>query len=225
MLRAYPRQNNANFLTNHDMNRAASLAVGRDPLGQGKAAAGLLLTTPGIPFIYYGEEIGMTGVKPDERLRTPMQWTGEPKAGFTTGTPWQMINADYTERNVADQAGDPASLLEHYRRLIALRNTHPALSGGATSLVKSDSRKLVSYLRVSGEQAVLVIVNVDDQPAADYTLTLDKGPLAGAYTATSLLDAAPVTAPVVNAAGGFDAYAPLAELPPYAVLVLELAPQ
>jgi glycosidase len=225
MLKSYPRQNNANFLTNHDMNRAASLAVGRDPLGQGKAAAALLLTTPGIPFIYYGEEIGMTGVKPDERLRTPMQWMGEPKAGFTTGTPWEMINADYTTINVAAQAGDPTSLLEHYRRLIALRNTHPALSAGATRLVDSESRKIVSFLRVSGGEAILVIINIDDQPASDYALTLDKGPLSGAYTATSLLDAVAAAAPGVNAAGGFDAYTPLAEIPPYGVLVLELAPQ
>lgn len=224
-LRLFPAQNNANFITNHDMNRAASYAIGRDPLSMGKAAAGLLLTAPGIPFIYYGEEIGMTGVKPDERLRTPMQWTGEPKAGFTTDIPWAALNNDYQTRNVADQSDDPDSLLEHYRRLIALRNQHPALSSGATALVKSDSRRLVSYLRTQGDEVMLVIINVDDQPAADYTLTLEDGPLTGAYTVTSLLGDVSADAPTVNAAGGFDAYTPVAEIPPYAVLILQLTPR
>jgi glycosidase len=222
MLKQFPGQNNANFLTNHDINRAASYAIGDDPLGQGKAAAGILLTAPGIPFIYYGEEIGMTGVKPDENLRTPMQWTGEPKAGFTAGVPWRLINNDYKIRNVAAQTGDPDSLLEHYRRLIALRNEHPALSRGATYLVKSDAKRLVSYLRVSDDETVLVIINVDDRPAADYRLTLAKGPLTGQYTIASLLGDVSAIAPTVNATGGFDAYAPLPEIPPYAVLIFEL---
>ncbi len=222
-LQLFPDQTNANFLTNHDMNRAASYA-GPDPLGQGKAAAAVLLTAPGIPFLYYGEEIGMTGVKPDERLRTPMQWTGEPKAGFTTGTPWQMINSDYKERNVAGQTGDPDSLLEHYRALIALRNAHPALRGGATSMVDADSRRLVTYLRASPDETVLVVINVDDNAVSDYTLTLDKGPLTTVSTVTPLFGEGEAVAPVVNAAGGFDAYTPVAEIPPYGVLILQLTP-
>lgn len=224
-LRLFPEQNNANFITNHDMNRAASYAIGRDSLALGKIASGILLTVPGIPFIYYGEEIGMTGVKPDERLRTPMQWTGEPKAGFTTDIPWAALNNDYKTINVADQSGDPDSLLEHYRRLIALRNQHPALNSGATVLVKSEAKRLLSYLRTQGDETVLVIINVDDQPAADYTLTLSKGPLAGVYTVTSLLGDVSASAPTVNAAGGFDAYTPLAAIPPYAVLIFQLTPR
>jgi glycosidase len=224
-LKLFPEQNNANFITNHDMNRAASYAIGRDSLDLGKVASAILLTAPGIPFIYYGEEIGMTGVKPDERLRTPMQWTGEAKAGFTTAIPWQALNNDYKTINVADQSGNPDSLLEHYRQLIALRNQHPALNSGATVLVKSEARRLLSYLRTQGDETVLVIINVDDQPAADYTLTLAKGPLSGAYSVTSLLGEVSASAPSVNAAGGFDAYTPLAEIPPYAVLILQLTPR
>ena len=56
--------------------------------------------------MYYGEEIGMLGVKPDEKIRTPMQWSGERSAGFTTGSPWQPVNRDYEEVNVADQVDD-----------------------------------------------------------------------------------------------------------------------
>jgi glycosidase len=225
MLKQFPGQNNANFITNHDLNRAASYAIGKDPLAQGKAAAGVLLTMPGIPFLYYGEEIGMTGVKPDEKIRTPMQWTAEPKGGFTTGMPWQALNPDVKTINVAAQTGDSASLLEHYRRLIALRNEHAALSRGATTLVKADARRLLSYLRVSEDETLLILINVDDQPASDYALSLARGPLAGTYAAESLLGDFTVTAPAVNAAGGFDAYTPLAEVPPYAVVVIKLTPR
>jgi glycosidase len=154
-----------------------------------------------------------------------MQWTGEAKAGFTTAIPWQALNNDYKTINVADQSGNPDSLLEHYRQLIALRNQHPALNSGATVLVKSEARRLLSYLRTQGDETVLVIINVDDQPAADYTLTLAKGPLSGAYSVTSLLGEVSASAPSVNAAGGFDAYTPLAEIPPYAVLILQLTPR
>ncbi len=223
-LQLFPQQNNANFITNHDMNRAASNAIGVDALSQGKAAAAVLLTAPGIPFLYYGEEIGMTGVKPDENLRTPMQWTGAPKGGFTTGTPWQPLNANSVERNVAAQAGDPDSLLEFYRRLITLRNTHPALSAGATTLVKASSKKLTSFVRVTPEETLLVLINLDDQPVSNYTLKLAKGPLAGPYTATALIGAGAFSAPDVNAAGGFDAYTPLAEIPPFGVYILQLNP-
>lgn len=222
-LQLFPEQNNANFLTNHDINRIASY-VGPDPLGQSRAAATVLLTAPGIPFLYYGEEIGMTGVKPDERLRTPMQWTGEAGAGFTTGTPWQKINADYVERNVAAQLGDPDSLLEHYRGLIALRNKHPALHSGATVMVKANSRRLVSYLRRHGEEIMLIVVNVDNDPVSDYALSLERGPLAGKYTAQALwgfaAEAATLTA---NADGGFAAYTPTPEIPAYGSLILLLS--
>lgn len=225
MLRLFPEQNNANFLTNHDINRAASYATGKNALAQGKAAAMLYLTMPGIPFIYYGEEIGMAGVKPDEKIRTPMQWTGDPKAGFTTGTPWQAINADYKIINVAAQTGDPSSLLEHYRQLITLRNEHAALRAGATYVLKADSRRLVSYLRTNDEEVLLVLVNIDDQAVTNYALTLEKGPLAGEYTVTTLMGDITATAPIVNAAGGFEAYSPLAEIPPYAALVFQLLPK
>lgn len=79
---------------------------------------------------YYGEEIGMTGAKPDEKIRTPMQWTPADNAGFSRHEPWQPINKDYQEVNVQAQSSDPDSLLHTYRRLIVLRNAHPALRRG-----------------------------------------------------------------------------------------------
>jgi glycosidase len=183
------------------------------------------VTAPGIPFIYYGEEIGMTGTKPDELIRTPMQWTDEEGAGFTEGIPWEAINADYRTVNVAEQAGDSDSLLEHYRRLIHLRNEHPALQAGQTYVAESDSNKLVSYLRTSTDETVLVILNIDDQPVSDYTINLGVGPLSGSYEAVSLLDDSSFSPLQTNEAGGFDDYVPLEEIPPYSVIVLQLHTQ
>ena len=64
------------------------MSVFHGSMEKGKLAAVLLLTSPGTPYIYYGEEIGMQGEKPDEDIRLPMQWSADANAGFTTGTPW-----------------------------------------------------------------------------------------------------------------------------------------
>ena len=222
-IRDFPEQDNANFITNHDINRAMSQFGG--DLGKAKVAAGILLAAPGIPFIYYGEEIGMAGTKPDELIRTPMQWTDAEGAGFTEGVPWQAINSDYREVNVEAQAGDRASLLEHYRTLIQLRNAHQALQTGETFVTDSSSNKLVSYLRVSEEETLLVLINIDDVPVTDYELSLSTAGLSGNYSATSLLDDSSIESLQANASGGFDAYTPLSEIPPYAVLVIQLTPE
>src|SRR6266536_4472013 len=98
-------------------------ALGGD-VARAKLAATLLLTLPGLPFIYYGEEIGMTGDKPDPRLRTPMQWRPRPGVGFTTATPWEAPQPDSMPTNVALEGADPASLLNLYRRLIHVRRAN-----------------------------------------------------------------------------------------------------
>jgi alpha-amylase len=222
-IRDFPQQDNANFLTNHDMPRVMN-QLGQDT-DKAKVAAGILLTAPGIPFIYYGEEIGMSGTKPDELIRTPMQWTGENDAGFTDGTPWEPINSDLATINVAKQTGDNTSLLEHYRTLIQLRNGHPALRIGKTYVAESNSSKLVAYLRVSKDEILLVVINVDDTPITDYEIDISTGPLSGNYNATSLLDSSTINPVQANDSGGIEAYIPLAEIPPYGVLVIQLTPQ
>ncbi|GAB4447118.1 MAG: alpha-amylase family glycosyl hydrolase [Anaerolineales bacterium] len=222
-LRDFPEQDNANFITNHDMPRVMN-QMGADKEQRARLAAGILLTAPGIPFIYYGEEIGMSGTKPDELIRTPMQWDASPNAGFTSGRPWQRVNSDFPLVNVAAQQGADGSLLEHYRALIQLRNAHPALRIGKTYVAESNSNKILSYLRVSGGETLLVLIHIGSAPLSDYQLDLSSGPLAGQYTAASLLDAstpAPLTA---NDKGGFDGYVPLPELPPYSVFVIQLTP-
>jgi glycosidase len=91
------------FLSNHDGMRSMT-AFGGD-VAKAKLAATLLLTLPGLPFVYYGEEIGMTGDKPDPRLRTPMQWSSEPGLGFTSGVPWEGAQPDSLTTTVATCCG------------------------------------------------------------------------------------------------------------------------
>ena len=109
--------------------RVVMTLLGGD-MARAKIAATLLLTLPGLPFVYYGEEIGMSGDKPDPRLRTPMQWTAGRAAGFTTGTPWEALQPDTQAINVAAEDADPSSLLNLYRRLINLRRSNDALATG-----------------------------------------------------------------------------------------------
>lgn len=223
-VKLFPDQDTSNFLTNHDMNRTMSQFAG--DVGKAKAAAGILFTAPGIPFVYYGEEIGMSGAKPDEMIRTPMQWTGDHGAGFTDGTPWEPINTDASSVNVAQEMGNASSMLEYYRNLIQLHNEHPALQVGYTYVAESNSNKLISYLRTSSNEAVLVVINIGREAVTDYKLDLPLGPLSGQYTLTSLFGKALAINPLkANDKGGFDGYTPIPELPPYSVYILQLKPQ
>jgi glycosidase len=125
------------FLSNHDQNRVMSQLGGH--VGKAKAAAALLLTMPGKPYVYYGEEIGMEGVKPDENLRRPM--------------PWETVEA---------QAADPDSLLSRYRTLVHWRKMEPALARGAIASYTVDNPRVASYLRLLEDETLLVLVNLSD---------------------------------------------------------------
>ncbi len=221
---SYPPNQFGIFLTNHDQNRVMSVL--RDP-AKAKLAAALLLTSPGVPFLYYGEEIGMTGTKPDEDIRLPMQWTSDdPNVGFTTGVPWRAPAADYPDVSVALQEDDPDSLLNTYRTLIRLRNEHEALREGEWTAVTPNSNRLYAFLRHTENETILVLFNLNPNPvlAADYSLELAEGPLSGAVTAVSLFGLEGATAPEVNAAGGFAGYTPLAEIPGQSVAIIQLVP-
>ncbi len=169
-----PEAQYAPFLTNHDQDRTMSMLYG--DVNKAKVAAALLLTAPGVPFIYYGEEIGMVGKKPDENIRRPMQWSGEANAGFSGGRPWRPPDAGYTEVNVAAQTEDPASLLWHYRALIAVHNAHPALRHGGLVLLSSGNPALFASLRASDDEAILALINLGDQPLRDYKLDVKDVP-------------------------------------------------
>ena len=219
----------ASFLTNHDMNRVMSQLAAH--VEKAKLGAVLLLTAPGVPFIYYGEELGMLGKKPDEDIRTPMQWSAEANGGFTTGTPWRSVNPDSDQRNVAAQSADPDSILSLYRALIGLRNGHAALRVGDLELVETGHPAVFAALRMTHDEEVLVVVNLDTNEVSDYGLSLIAGALpGGVYRAVSMLDGAPGDAPqelkplTVSAQGGFTAYQPLPALTPLQPLVLQLQP-
>jgi glycosidase len=126
-----------------------------------RVAASAMLMLPGMPFVYYGEEIGMVGPKPDETIRTPMQWSSAPNGGFTAGTPWEPLQPDWRTKNVAAQDSSSQSLLNHYRKLIHLRNANPALSSGTLTLLQTDDTTgtIAAWLRSSGDEAFLIVVN------------------------------------------------------------------
>lgn len=151
VLSTYTYPEFASFLTNHDQNRVFSV-LGEN-WAKAKLAAGLLLTFPGTPFIYYGEEIGMTGTGAHENIRTPMQWNANLNAGFSTGTPWWSVNADYLNKNVDAQKQDSSSLLNWYRHLIHLRNQDSTLNAGTFDWLAATDNKTVGYIRsFSGTQ-------------------------------------------------------------------------
>lgn len=93
-----------------------------------------------------------------------MQWDGEPGAGFTTSDPWLPLADDYVERNVKAQRGDPASILSLTRRLLELRHASPALNVGRYETVEPGAHQVYAYLRISGPERLLVVLNFGEQP-------------------------------------------------------------
>ena len=161
---AMPEGRWAPFLTNHDQPRVMTVLNG-DP-ARARVAASAMLLLPGTPFVYYGEEIGMVGDKPDEQIRTPMQWSAANGGGFTTRSPWEALQRDWASKNVAAQDDDSASLLNHYRRLIHLRSAHVALARGELIVGATSTPSTAAYLRRTGEESALVIVNFGDAPVS-----------------------------------------------------------
>jgi glycosidase len=146
------------FLTNHDQPRVMTVL---GDAAKARVAASAMLMLPGTPFVYYGEEIGMVGAKPDETIRTPMQWSSAPNGGFTAGTPWEPLQGDWKTKNVAAQDSSRQSLLNHYRKLIQLRNTYPALNSGPLALLQTNDTDgtIAAWLRSSRDEAFLIVVN------------------------------------------------------------------
>jgi len=158
----------APFLDNHDRDRFMSLAGG--DAAKGKLAAAMLLTMPGRPFVYYGEELGMQGAGADERKREPMRWT---KSGAGEGqTSWEpsVANTDPAV-SVEAQDGEAGSMLSRYRELIALRKRSAALRDGAIVPVATEPPAgMVAYVRATAEDHVYVVHNLTAEPK---TIALD----------------------------------------------------
>ena len=162
--------------------------VGEDE-GRARVAVGIYMTLPGVPFVYYGEEIGMIGSGDHLNIRTPMQWTDGANAGFTTGSPWNYISGNYTQYNVAVEEADPGSLLEWYKRLVHVRNQTPALRRGTHEPLDSSTSAVLAFVRSHEEQTVLCVANTSSSPRNGITLTGSAGSLVpGDYMLINLLD-------------------------------------
>ncbi|HLZ71212.1 MAG TPA: alpha-amylase family glycosyl hydrolase [Dehalococcoidia bacterium] len=165
----------AYVLGNHDQSRLVS-RYGREAA---PPAAMLLLTLPGTPFVYYGEEIGMADVPIDEAQardparhraigrdpeRTPMQWDASAGAGFSSGPPWLPLGDPSV--NVAAQTNGAGSLLSLYRRLIWLRKRSAALRGGSYASLAETPAEVFAFVREAARQRALVAINFAGKPAA-----------------------------------------------------------
>ena len=147
----------APFLSNHDQTRVMSQLD--DNMAHMRLAAALLLTLPGHPFIYYGEEIGMQGTKPDEDIREPMRWYRNGKGPGTAS--WKgWSTTDDAAISVQAQDADPASLLNLYRKLIDWRRQVSALRGGVLRNVPAADPHVLAYTLQDAQSRVLVVHNL-----------------------------------------------------------------
>ncbi|MEL0226484.1 MAG: alpha-amylase family glycosyl hydrolase, partial [Flavobacteriaceae bacterium] len=191
------------FLTNHDQDRSFS-QFGQNT-SKAKLAASILLSLPGVPYLYYGEEVGMIGRKPDENIRKPMQWSTENQAGFTTGHSWQAPNINFAEANVADQLLDDNSLLKHYQKWIGLRTNYPALRTGTYQEVDSSVSAVYSFLRQHQESnSTLLLVHNTSSERDTFPISLNSSTLAeGTYNLRDLITNTVIGSINVTSNGGF----------------------
>ena len=164
-------------LGNHDRSRLATR------LGQERArlAAMMQFTLRGMPFVYYGDELGMEDVQMPAHAvidpwgknmpgfgvgrdpeRTPMQWDSSFSAGFTIGTPWLPVAPDYEEKNVERESRDPNSILSFYKELIHHRTKSPALLTGAYKSMESGNGYVLIFGRECTSEKLLVAINFSD---------------------------------------------------------------
>jgi glycosidase len=146
----------APFLTNHDQNRVMSELDGN--MAHMRLAAALLLTLPGHPFIYYGEELGMQGTKPDEDIREPMRWYRNSGPGVASWKAWST--SDGPDVSVEAEEADPNSLLNLYRSLIGWRQQIGALRDGVLHNVPVDDPHVLAYTLRDAQSRVLVVHNL-----------------------------------------------------------------
>jgi alpha-amylase len=221
MQQAMPAVRWSPFQRNHDQTRTVT-ALGGD-IAKARLSAQLLLTLPGLPFVYYGEELGMTGDKPDERLRTPMHWTRSKAAGFTTAAPWEPLQPDSLTANVAAQANDKASMLNLYRKLIHLRSSNAALAAGELVPVDASNDAVTAFLRRDGANVVLVVANLGTTPLSGVTVSSNQGAVPiGRFATRDLLGGAVGAELDASADGTLREYVPVATLAPLQAYVLEL---
>ncbi len=187
-------------LNNHDNPRSATRYKDNDEDKKLKAAAVILLTLRGTPFLYYGEEIGMRDIpvrysqikdpigrrywplfKGRDGCRSPMQWNDDTNAGFGSGIPWLPVNKNFHSRNVAIQQDNPNSLFNVYKQVLLLRKQHRCLFGGAFEMINSTNKNLLVFSRSAEDEKAFIVVNFssssqvfrleDGQKVSDWQLT------------------------------------------------------
>ena len=175
------------FMTNHDQNRAAE-SLGKNAAKE-KQAAAMMLTTPGKPFIYQGEELGYYGKKDngDEYVRTPMLWDKAGKDCAKKGVNNKVDTGMLTSAiSVEAQDADAGSLLNVYRTWSRLRNTYPAIAEGTMTNAGLSGSSIASWYMTSGSQKLLVIHNT---ATSEKTVTVkDDTSHAVAVLGTATLD-------------------------------------
>lgn len=205
-------------ISNHDIHRSYERygdGVHNDAIA--KLMAGLYLTLRGSPIMYYGEEIGMENNDPKRKEdvkdpigklgwprdkgrdgeRTPMQWNDSENAGFSTSKPWLPVPPSYTTHNVETELHDPDSILEFYRHILTLRHTNQAFIDGNYVALNTDDPNVLSYLRQSKTQTVLVVLNMSGTDES-VSFSLNKKGLTGTSAATLLttMDGTPKQVPL-----------------------------
>lgn len=184
------------YLENHDHPRIISRYGSEHYRTQsGKSLAASYLFQKGTPFIYQGQEIGMTNWRPEsaeqyedvqtrnqalnlkgekrlkklwrcsrDSARTPVQWSAEENAGFSTGKPWFFVNGNYPQVNVTAQENDPDSLLNFYRKAIRLRKSLSVVQDGSYREFYRHSGKLYVYTRETARECLLVVCSFTEKP-------------------------------------------------------------
>ncbi len=167
------------YLDNHDLVRSYTRLGGRSNAdARARVAAAMLLTLRGTPIIYYGQELGMPQSRISRRhmrdpvgrrfwplpvgrdgARTPMQWSGEARAGFGTAEPWLPVHRSSARCNTAAESADPGSLLNWYRRLLVLRTKHRALREGSLRMIEDAPRNVLAYTREHETERIAVALN------------------------------------------------------------------
>lgn len=217
-------------LSNHDIPRWINrYGDGVHDAQIARLLSAMLLTLRGTAVLYYGEEIGMTNHDP-ERLedvvdtygkdrwptekgrdgeRTPMQWNSAVNAGFDHGAKtWLPVNPNYPTVNVATENADPHSLLNWYRDLIALRRDQPAFYNGDYRALNENDPNVLSYVRASGQEKLLVALNFSAEEQTIHLNPKDLGGLTGKVLLSN---------PAVEQSS-FEQV----KLPPFGVLIAEL---
>ena len=172
-------------LSNHDIRRSYERygdGIHNDQIA--KLMAALYLTLRGTPIMYYGEELGMQNNDPKRREdvkdpigklgwpkdkgrdgeRTPMQWNNTANAGFSKAKPWLPVTPTYRTHNVTDEDKDPDSILNFYRRVLALRHQHPALLDGDYTGLNEEDPNVLAYLRRAQGKNLIVVLNMSAKP-------------------------------------------------------------